>query len=851
MNRALPSGTVTLLFSDVEGSTHLLDALGDAYGAVLQEHRRLLREAWTAHRGVEVDTAGDGFFVAFEQAPHAAAAAIQAQGALAAHVWPGGRALRVRIGIHTGVPQVQGDGYWGADVHYAARLAAAGHGGQVLVSATAAPLLERWTLESLGEHGLKDFAAERELFHLVIDGARADSFPPPRTLARPRGNLPLPATELVGRERELDELIARCTDGERLITVLGPGGSGKTRLAMELGHRVAERFESVWFVALEEVAQPEEVIGAIVRTLRLPGAPELDRLVDHLGGRRVLLLVDNAEHLVDAAPQLGRLAAAGDGVRLVVTSQTPLRVGAERLLRLEPLVVPTGAEHDIAELAAVPAVALLRERAAQAGTPLDMTDVNAADVARLCNQLEGMPLAIELAASRLNVLDPGALSRRLEAGLDALGTGSRDLPARQRGLRAVLEWTEGLLTDDERRVLAQLSVFAADFEPALVEAAFGDRLDELATLIDVGLVRRSEAGRLQLRPPVRRYASELLDDSDAAHRAVGLAFAELAEPFEARWMLLAGEGRAALNADGANLAAALDWARDHDSVLHARLAAATAWWMNYSNRAAFIRAHLDLALSRTDDPRLRARCLQALGTLGLESADPDYSLHAADAWHALGDAAGEVMSLAYAANLLGHRGDGAAEMGLVERAEQVIAGLQDPQLTWMVDAVRADALTILGRHAEAAAVLQPLLDQAEPGSWAQFWATTKRADLALAAGDNARALALYGVAMRVLLPFDSLIGQLIQADTAAAALAGLGRLDEAATAVGICEYVHAELAWEPAGTMFSALKEAREALDEARLAAGRRHATELGIRGGLDWVRDVALSTESPDRFRP
>ena len=836
---------MTLLFSDVEGSTRLLDALGDEYGAVLHEHRRLLREAWGAHGGVEVDTAGDSFFVAFDQAQAAVAAAVAAQRALATHPWPAGQAVRVRIGIHTGVPQIQDGGYWGADVHYAARLGAAAHGGQVLVSATAAPLLEGWTLEPLGEHGLKDFAAARELFHVVIDGVRAERFPPPRTVERPRGNLPLPAAELVGRQRELDDLVERCTDGERLVTVLGPGGSGKTRLAIELGHRVADRFESVWFVALEEVAEAEEVIGAIVRTLRLPGTPDLERLVDHLAGRRVLLLVDNAEHVIGAAPQLGRLATAGEGTRIVVTSQTPLRVGLERLLRLEPLAVPTGTEQDIAQLAAVPAVALLRERAAQAGTPLELTDANAADVARLCNQLEGMPLAIELAASRLNVLDPSALSRRLEAGLDALGTGARDLPARQRGLRAVLEWTSSLLTGDERRLLGQLSAFAADFGPELVEAAFGDSLDELATLIDVGLVRPSQAGRLQLRPPVRRYAAELLDAEDAAHRAIALALTERAEPFEARWMLVAGEGRVALNADDANLVAALDWARDHDPVLHARIAAATAWWMNYSNRAAFIRTHLELALARSDDSRLRARCLQGLGALGLETADPDYSLRAADAWHALGDTTGEVMSLVYAANLLGHRGDGAAQMALVERADQVTAGLDDPQLRWMIDAVRADALTITGRHAEAAAVLQPLLDQAEPGSWAQFWATTKRADLALAAGDNAQALALYGIAMRVLLPFDSLIGQLIQADTVAAALAGLGRIDEAATVVGICEHVHAELAWAPAGTMLTALKEAREALDEERLTAGRSHAVELGIRGGLDWVRDVALGSRT------
>jgi predicted ATPase/class 3 adenylate cyclase len=847
VDRPLPAGTVTLLFTDIEGSTRLLEELGDLYGSVLADHRRLLRAVWAEHGGVEVDTEGDAFFVAFGEAPAAVSASVEAQRRLAAHPWPDGSAPRVRIGIHTGTPQIQDGGYWGPDVHYAARLASAANGGQVLVSASTRPLLGDHHLESLGEHALKDFATPREIFHVAVDGAGAQAFPPPRTLDRPRTNLPAAAAELVGRDDDLAGLIARCTGAERLVTVAGPGGSGKTRLVVELGHRLLDQFDGVWFVALEELSDPAEVIGAVAHTLGLPdtaGVPDLDRVVDYVRTRRLLLLLDNAEHVLDAAPQIARVAAAGDAVRIVVTSQAPLRVAGEHVVRLEPLRTPTGAEDDPEALAGVPSVALLVQRARAAGSSFALTVDNAADVARLCRQLEGMPLAIELAAARLDLLDPAQLSGRLERGIDGLGTGGRDLPPRQRGLRAVLEWSCGLLSAEERQLLAGLSAFAAGFTPELAEAAFGeDALECLAALLDVGLVRR-EGGRLALRPPVRRYAAELLatpDEDAAAHRAVATALAELAEPFETRWLLQAGEGRLALNPELGNMIAALDWARDHDVVLHARLAAATGWWLNYSDRATFSQAQLDLALDRVEEPRLRARCLQALGTLGLVTTDPTASVQAAEAWRDLGDVDGEVASLLYGANLYGHRGDGPATMALVERAAAVLAtAAYDEGLAWMVDAVRADAVMQLGDHAGADALLRPLLARAEPGSWRQFWATTKIADVALDDGRPGEALAMYGIAMKTLEPLDTPLGELIQADTVAAALARLGRLDEAATTLAICELAHAELSRPPTVGLEKMLAETRGALDEEQLAAGRRQAKVLGVRGGLAWVGQLA-----------
>ncbi|MEO6714254.1 MAG: adenylate/guanylate cyclase domain-containing protein, partial [Mycobacteriales bacterium] len=763
MDAALPTGTVTLLFTDIEGSTRLLDALGSEYGAVLDEHRRLLRSTWGAYGGVEVDAEGDAFLVAFQEAGAAVAAAVDAQRRLAAYSWPRGHTLRVRMGVHTGAPQIRGRRYWGSDVHYGARIAAAAHGGQVLVSPTTQLLVLDQPMQSLGEHTVKDFAIPRELFHVVVDGVAADAFPPPRTLARSRSNVPQPATELIGRDDELADLVGRCTGPEKLVTIVGPGGSGKTRLAIELGNAVADRFDQVCFVPLEHVTDPDEVMSSVARALGVPeinGVPDVERVVDHVRSHELLLLLDNVEHLLAAAPAISRVASAGRGLRIVVTSQAPLKVAEEHVLRLGPLRTPSADDRDVTSLAQVPAVELLLRRSRARGSTFELTDANAADVVRLCEQLEGMPLAIELAAARLDVLTPADLVRRLTSGLDALGKGGRDLPPRHRGLRAVLEWTCGLLDDGDRELLGRLSVFAGGFTPDLVESAFGEAVDGLAALMDVGLVRGVEAGRLALRPPVRRFAAELLTatpDEPSAYRAMATALAELAEPFERRWMILCGEGRLAQNPETDNFIAALDWARDRDPLLHARLAAATAWWMNYANLVAFSRGHVELALGRTDDPLLRARCLQALGTLGLADADPTVSIAAADAWRELGDVDGEVISLLYAGNLHSFRHDGGPQaLELSERAGRVgEAAFDDEGLQWILRLHRAQALNLLGRHADADTLLRPLLESAPAGSWRLFLAATVTADGALASGRPGDALPLYGVAAQLVARFGS------------------------------------------------------------------------------------------------
>ncbi|MGH2894949.1 MAG: hypothetical protein ACRDPM_17030, partial [Solirubrobacteraceae bacterium] len=460
----------------------------------------------------------------------------------------------------------------------------------------------------------------------------------------------------------------------------------------------------------------------------------------------------------------------------------------------------------------------------------------------------GMPLALELAAPRLRVLDAGALSQRLEESLDALGSGGPDLPARQRGLRAVMEWSVGLLSETERSLLLGLAVFSAGFTTSLAQDAFGDVVDELEALVAAGLVRPGqdgpgESGRFQVRPPVRRFAAELLDAEaeDAAHAAITDALIGLAEPFEKRWVVCSVEGRLSLNQEGGNIFAALDWAQLMDYGRHIRLAASTGWWMNYSSAAEFSRDHLEIALARCTDPVMRARCLQALGTLGLKDSDPTASLDAADAWHDLGDIEGEFYSAIYAANLYGHAREPEAQIEIVERAAELEAQLpEDPDAGWILAVVRAEAVWLEGHPEEAIGPLLPLFDDAPDGSWKQFWLATRLADLELVLHRPAEALAHYGVAMAVLAPLRSPVGELIQAVTVAVALLRLGRIPEAAAAWAVCELAFDEFSLPAHGAVLEWYDAVRVSLDDGDLAAGRTHAARMGVEQGLAWVGQVA-----------
>lgn len=489
---------MTFLFTDIEGSTRLLHELGDRYADVLAEHRRLLREAFGGHGGVEVDTQGDAFFYAFGRATDAVAAADAGQDAL--ETTP----VRVRMGIHTGEPAVTDEGYVGVDVHRAARVMSAGHGGQVVISETTARLLDGSSpLTDLGEHRLKDLSAPQRLFQLG-----KTEFSPLRTLYRT--TLPVVATTLVGRERELAEA-GELLRSNRLVTLTGPGGSGKTRLAVHLAADLAESFpDGVFWVPLQALRDPAIVERTIAAAIGADGS-----LLAHVEDKRMLLLLDNFEQVVDAADVVSVLLANTAHVKLLVTSREPLHIGAERQYPVDPLL---GGD----------AVELFAERARAVVPSFAPTPA----VGAICERLDCLPLAIELAAARVAILAVDDLLARLDQRLPLLSSRSRDAPARQRTLRTTIEWSYELLDPEEQRLFRALSAFRGSFTVEAAEHVCRSDLATLESLVVKNLVRRRwEHARLLLLDTIREYALEQLDASpegDEIHRRHAAFFLDLA-----------------------------------------------------------------------------------------------------------------------------------------------------------------------------------------------------------------------------------------------------------------------------------------------------------------------------------
>lgn len=487
---AQPDGVVTLLFSDVEGSTRLLERLGtERYGQVLELHRRLMREAFARFGGFEVGTEGDSFFIAFAGADDAVSAAREGQLALASAQWPEGVELRVRMGVHTGQP-VAGDGnYVGMDVHRAARIMAAGHGGQVLVSEPTRALLNGCGLRDLGPQRLKDLLEPIRLYQLEIEGL-PDVFPPLRSLHR--SNLPVAAWPLLGRERELAQIRASIADGVRLVTLTGPGGSGKTRLALQAGGELSDEFvDGVFFVGLAPLRDPGAVRSTVAEALGLAAD---DDVAGWLESRGVLLVLDNLEHLPGVDVVVAELLV-GQTV-LLCTSRGPLRLSAEQELPVDPL--PDAA-----------AVELFINRAAAAGRTIEADET----VAAVCRRLDNLPLAIELAAARTRLLSPSALLPRLDAALPLLTGGAGDRPERQRTLRATIRWSYELLDPDAQAAFRRLSVFRGSFTLDAAEVVTGAQLDHLAALVDQSLLKPLGDERLFMLETLREFAREQLDET--------------------------------------------------------------------------------------------------------------------------------------------------------------------------------------------------------------------------------------------------------------------------------------------------------------------------------------------------
>src|SRR5258708_22672847 len=476
----LPTGTVTLLFTDIEGSTHLLQQLGEQYTSVLSEYRDLLRTAFSEHHGYEVDTQGDGFFVVFVRAREAILATVAAQRALITHSWPEGVVVRVRMGLHTGEPSLIGEGYVGLDVHYAARIMSAGYGELVLLSQTTRELVKNdlpdgISLRDLGEHRLKDLQRPIHLYQLVIVGLPAD-FPPLKTLDSRPNNLPVQLTPLIGREKEVatvQNLLQR--EDVRLVPMTGPGGTGRTRFGLQVAADLSDLFpDGVYFVNLATISDPTLVVSTIAQTLDLKETgdqPLLDLLKGYLRDKHILLLLDNFEQVASAALQVADLLTTCPKLKVIVTSRAVLHVRGEQEFPVPPLAVPDP-QHlpDLVALSQYEAVALFVSRAQATNPTFQLTVSNASTIAEICVRLDGLPLAIELAAARAKVLSPQVLLAKLERRLQVLTQGSVDLPERQQTLRNTLAWSYDLLSPQEQRLFRQLSVFLGGFTLEAVEA---------------------------------------------------------------------------------------------------------------------------------------------------------------------------------------------------------------------------------------------------------------------------------------------------------------------------------------------------------------------------------------------
>ena len=684
-----PTGTVTCLFSDIEGSTRIELALGTGpYRDVRERHRALLRAAFAAHGGYEHGTEGDSFFVIFRGAPEAVAAAVDAQRAIAAEPWPDDGLVRVRMGLNTGAIESSGTDVVGYAINRTARVAGVAHGGQVLLSdatrgLVADALPDGVRLRDLGEHRLKDLREPERLSQLVIDGLPSD-FPALRSLDAHPNNLPTQLTTFVGRDHELVEALALLRE-TRLLTLTGPGGTGKTRFSLQIAAAAADDYpDGVWFVALEPVRDPDLVAPTIARTLGLAdNRRQLETLAEHIGTGRMLFVLDNFEQVVAAGPVVADLLRRCPYVTVLVTTRIALRVSGEqelpvpglpappdtsRLSEIERLNLPRGLrEFDLAALNQFEAVRLFIARAGAVRPGFAVTNANAPAVAGIAARLHGMPLAIELAAARVKLLTPDQILARLEHHLALLTAGARDLPERQQTLRGAIDWSVDLLDPPAKRLMARLSVFRGGVELEMAERVCGpaddlgeDVVDVLGALVDQSLVRVDDGAadpRFTMLETIREYAAEQLaaaGETDAIAERHGLAYLELAE--RAAPELGGADQRAwldRLEREHDNMRAALDWAVATPAPeVGARLA--FALWRFWQKRGYLseARTRLDAMAEQhwTLEPVLRARFAEAIGGVAYWQADhPAAARWYAEAlaiWRELGDK-GEIANALY------------------------------------------------------------------------------------------------------------------------------------------------------------------------------------------------------------
>jgi predicted ATPase/class 3 adenylate cyclase len=813
----LPRGTVTFLFTDIEGSTALWERDRQAMAAAVEGHFALLRAAIEAHRGVLFKVIGDAVQAVFATAPQALAAAVDAQQALQVASWPESLGpLRVRMGLHAGMAEpVDGD-YLTPSLNRLARLLAAGHGGQVLMTGTFHQLLEGdlpldTRLRALGHHHLRDLLEPEEVFQVVAPGLEHD-FPPLRSLPHHPTNLTAPPTTLIGRNDEVAAVGGMLVNDEvRLITLTGPGGTGKTRLAVEVGAEALDRFpDGVFFVDLAPVRDPTYVIPATASVLGVresAGEPLRETLGRALAERRTLLILDNFEHVLEAAADVAALLARCPQLVILATSREPLRVRAEHVFPISPLSLPDPHRlPDLAALGQIPSVTLFVERAQAADPAFTMTEENASAVAGICRRLDGLPLAIELAAARVRLLPPDALLARLERSLPLLTTGARDAPARQRTLRDTIAWSHDLLAPDDQVLLRRLSVFAGGWTLDAADAVANaeghlDVLDGLGRLVERSLVRQVEevAGELRfgLLETIREYGLEQLHASGeegamrAAHAAYVLALTERAEPElfgeqERIWL-------ARLDAELDNIRAALAWSTTGpDAATGLRLGASLWWYWHMRGLESEGRRWLDESLARRAEvsPDVLVNALIVAGTLAVFQRDDEQGRVLLEESLVLARERADTFRIARAQCMLGAlhawRGDAEPGRALLESCLPVFRELHNATWTGFTLVFLGYTAMLKDDFEQAIQLMDDNLAVTQGSGWRSGQAMALGA-LGMAArgrGDYARAASLSRAALALRWEHANLPGTAEELVSMADVAAGFGDLERAVRLLG-------------------------------------------------------------------
>ena len=776
--------TVTFLFTDIEGSTQLWEHYPEPMQAALVRHDTLLRAAIENHQGRFIKTTGDGLHAVFDSASDGAAAVVAGQRALRAEAWGATGPLKVRMALHTGEAEAREGDYYGPNVNRAARLMSLGAGGQILMSAVTAELVQgrlaaELALRDLGDHRLKDLVRPEHVFQLVAPDLPAD-FPPLRSLNAFPNNLPVQLTSFIGRERELADA-KRLLMSTRLLTVIGPGGTGKTRLSLQLAADCLPAFaDGVWVVELAPLADPALVLQTIASALGVReqmGMPLMEACLNYLRAKHLLLMLDNCEHLVAACARLAdQFLHASPGLKIIASSREPLGIPGETVFRVPSLALPDPAQVTRAAVAPFESVQLFLERAIAANPKLTLTDKNAAAVVQICRRLDGIPLALELAAARVSVFSLEQIAARLDDRFKLLTAGSRTALPRQQTLRALIDWSFDILGEPERALLERLSVFSGGwtFEAAEAVSPDLDVLNLLSQLVNKSLVvMEDESGetRYGLLETIRQYAREKLqaagelETARDRHLDYFVSLAELSVPAIDTTEALAWFGR--LQGEYGNLRAALEWGLEHNIEAALRLVSALSdFWFRRGHTVEGINwATEALARAERQPPlagaaprhpmRSQARAWRAVAVLAYMN-DNSAALKASEAASRLAreldDGSTLAISLAIAGSIKTLLGDAAGALAAIEESLTIARAHGDPYSLGIALTMMAQYCSIVTHAVPAARAYEEeglALLRANETSWGASHAYATAARSAMLRGDYLTARARFAESLPI------------------------------------------------------------------------------------------------------